>query len=84
LPLTPNPFKYLIYTTLLIKLFVNALMASLCQQFKSNIVMIAINALNDLAAKITAYVSLCINFCKLLCMQKQALNFVRNPLISVL
>ena len=67
-----------------IKLFANMLTALLCQQFKLNIVIIAISALNDFVTKIAAYVFLCTDFCKLLYMQKWALNFVRYPLVSVL
>ena len=70
--------------TSLIKLFANALMPSPCQQSKLNIAIIAISALNDLAVKVAVYMFLYTDSCKLPYMQKWALNFIRNPLVSVL
>ena len=52
LPFIINLSGYLILMTLLIKLFVKALIVLLCQQSKLNIVMIAISALNDLVVKV--------------------------------
>jgi len=45
------------YITLLIPLFINALIALPCQQSRLNIVTVAIKALNDLTTRAAVYIS---------------------------